>query len=340
MQVIEVRNVHDALLRGLDLLNTEDYQSDSRNGEVYEAKTPVTTVFSKPNERVLFWKERNANPFFHFMEGLWMLEGRNDLKFVHYYNKGMERYSDNGKTLHGAYGWRWRSYFSFNQLNVIIVRLKKDPTDRRCVLQMWDADGDLGNNGKDVPCNTCAYFKIDTQGCLQMTVSNRSNDIIWGAYGANAVHFSMLQEYLATSIGIPVGKYYQVSNNYHAYSEVYEKLLQKFTEKDALDFYAQKTLIDSNPYKTGEVQPYPMVNTEVMSWNVDLLGFLDRTPFKETNFTDSFFNEVAAPMQDSWWLHKNGNTDEAMIEIQNCAATDWRKACWEWLDRKLNKEIS
>ena len=28
---------------------------------------------------------------------------------------------------------------------------------------------------------------------------------------------------------------------------------------------------------------------------------------------------------------------EAIIEIQECAATDWRKACFEWLDRRLNK---
>ena len=85
MQVLEVRNVHDALIRGVDLLEAENFREQTRNGEVYRSKTPVTTVYEKPKERVLFWEERDANPFFHFMEGLWMLTGRNDLEFVKRY---------------------------------------------------------------------------------------------------------------------------------------------------------------------------------------------------------------------------------------------------------------
>ncbi len=102
MQVIEVRNVHDALVRGMDLLQIEDFTNESRNGRVYQAKTPVTTVYERPKERVLFWAERDANPFFHFMEGLWMLDGRNDLEFVKHFAKSMENYSDDGKSLWGA----------------------------------------------------------------------------------------------------------------------------------------------------------------------------------------------------------------------------------------------
>ena len=337
MQVIEVRNVHDALLRGVDVLHTDGEKSESRNGLVYQAPTPVTTVYHKPKERVLFWEERDANPFFHFMEALWMLDGRNDLQFVFEYNSGMVNYSDDGETLHGAYGWRWRSFFMYDQLSIIIERLKNNPEDRRSVLQMWDPIEDLNRVGVDVPCNTCIYFKIDLKGRLQMTVSNRSNDIIWGAYGANVVHMSMLQEYMASAIGVPVGRYYQVSDNYHAYAEVFEELLEKLLAKDAIDFYTQRHLIDSNPYKLGEVQPYPMINTGIQTWELDLLKFLDRNAFEDMVFKDPFFNEVAVPIQDSWWLHKMDETDQAMIEIQKCVASDWRKACWEWFGRRTKK---
>ena len=336
MQVIEVRNVHDALIRGLDTLNSVlSVESSSRNGKVYEAITPVTTVFKNPAERVLFWEERDANPFFHFMEGLWMLDGREDLEFVQIYNQKMKDYSDDGVTLHGAYGWRWRNYFYFDQLPIIAERLKKDHTDRRCVLQIWDSIQDLGRNGKDVPCNTSIYFKINYKGALQMTVSNRSNDIIWGAYGANAVHMSMLQEFMASYVGVPIGEYYQISDNYHAYKEVYDELIQKFLKRDALDFYGQQLLIKYNPYTREEVSPYPMINTNVKKWGKNLYDFLYRTPFEDMTFEDPFFNDVAVPIQDSWYLHKEGRTDEAMIEIQNCKATDWSKACWEWFKRRL-----
>ena len=95
----EIINVHDALVRGMDLLHTEDFKNESRNGRVYQARTPVTTVYERSKERVLFWAERDANPFFHFMEGLWMLDGRNDLEFVKHFAKSMENYSDDGKSL-------------------------------------------------------------------------------------------------------------------------------------------------------------------------------------------------------------------------------------------------
>ena len=335
MQVLEVRNVHDALVRGMDLLHTEDFINESRNGRVYQARTPVTTVYERSKERVLFWEERDANPFFHFMESLWMLDGRNDLEFVEYYAKNMENYSDDGKILWGAYGWRWRYYFGFDQLKVIIERLKKDGEDRRSVLQMWDAYNDLGRDGKDVPCNTYIYFKEDTTGCLQMTVSNRSNDIIWGAYGANAVHMSMLHEYMAANIGIPVGRYYQVSDNFHAYEDLFKKLLDQLISRDALDFYTQRTAMKNNPYVTGEVSPYSLINVSPELWDIDLVNFLDRVPFEDVKFNDRFFTEVAVPMQDAFWLHRLGKTEEAIIEIQSCAATDWRRACFEWLDRRV-----
>ena len=222
MQTITVRNVHEALPRGLDYLDQSGVLLDSRNGMMYEAPCPVTTVYKKPDERVVFWSHRNANPFFHFMEGLWMLHGRNDLETVEWYAKSMRNYSDDGRILWGAYGWRWRKFFNTDQLDTIVAMLRKNPEDRRAVLQMW-AIQDLGRNGKDVPCNTCIYFKIRNNK-LNMTVSNRSNDVIWGAYGANAVHMSMLQEYMASRIGVDIGVYYQVSDSYHANKDIFDDL--------------------------------------------------------------------------------------------------------------------
>ena len=340
MRVIKTRNVHDALPKGLDLLHGEHYKQDSRNGKVYKAKSPVCTVYDNPQERVMFWPERDANPFFHFMEGLWMIAGRNDLEFVKQYNKGMARYSDDGETLHGAYGWRWRNWFfergEPDQLKVIIKRLAEDPTDRRCVLQMWDAVEDLDRVGVDVPCNTAIYFNTST-GKLHMTVTNRSNDIIWGAYGANAVHMSMLHEYIAAHAGYHVGKYYQFSNDYHAYEEIYGKLIKGLGGFDPTSVSAILDLMEVNPYKLGQVSYYPMVSVSREAWDEDLHRFLARRPFDTFSpYEEKFFNDVAVPMQDAWALHKLGKTEEAMDEIQNCEASDWKKACGEWFKRRIN----
>ena len=339
MDVINCRNVNDGFIKAMDMLSFDQQDiRESRAGNVIEHDVPVATVYEKPYERVLFEEIRDANPFFHFMEGLWMLAGRNDLEFVKQYNQRMSEYSDDGKTLHGAYGWRWIDYFQktpvnkVNQLEIIIRRLKEDPTDRRCVLQMWDPVQDLDRKGVDVPCNTTIYFKVRNNELL-MTVCCRSNDAIWGTFGANIVHMSMLHEYMASAIGVSIGAYTQVSDSFHAYTKVFEDMHTKLEESDVFDFYSMKHF--ENPYENRAINYYPMVNSDnIEEWNKDLYKFLERKPFEDIDFNDIFFSHVAAPLQDAWFLHKQGETDDAMSEVQNCIATDWATAGFDWLLRR------
>ena len=356
MKVLKVRNVHEALVRGMDALDAPPAVNatrlqPSRAGNTIEFTEPVTTVYTNPTERVMFWKERDANPFFHFYEGLWMLGGKNEVKEVAWFNKNMENFSDNGKVFHGAYGYRWRNHFGHtrtDQLNIIIERLKKDRSDRRCVLSIWDTEVDLDGDSLDHPCNTQVYFKVrDDQ--LNMTVCNRSNDMIWGAYGANAVHFSMLHEYMAGMIGVSVGVYTQISDSLHVYEEVYEKLKAKLPKVDAFDWPLD------NPYNT--VAPFPMVDLPKDKWDIELQLFLTyvqaisvcRVATKDVNkvlelykkkliMSDSyFFADVATPIVNAWHLHKvQKMTKEALEHIEkHCRATDWALACSEWLQRRI-----
>ena len=333
MDVINCRNVNDGFIKAMDMLSFDQQDlRESRGGQVVEHEVPVATVFNKPWERVLFEEVRDANPFFHFMEGLWMLAGRNDLAFVQQYNQRMSEYSDDGINLHGAYGHRWVNHFNANQIDIIIKRLIKNPNDRRCVLQMWDVNSDLNRAGVDVPCNTCIYFKIRYNELL-MTVSNRSNDVIWGTFGANIVHMSMLHEYMASALDVSIGAYTQVSDSFHAYTKVFEEMHSRLEKADVFDYYSMKHF--ENPYENRGINYYPMVNqTSIEDWNKDLHKFLERKPFEDMEFEDIFFSHVAVPLQDAWFLHKQGETDDAMSEVQNCIATDWATAGFDWLLRR------
>ena len=131
MHVLKVRNVHEALPEALNLLQREGRQRLSRNGPVLYVPEPVTTVYRKPQERVLFWEERNANPFFHFFEGLWMLAGRDDVGVLAQFVKSISDYSDDGERFHGAYGYRWRRFFGADQLKQIANTLIQDKENRR-----------------------------------------------------------------------------------------------------------------------------------------------------------------------------------------------------------------
>lgn len=347
MIVIKARNVHKAFQVGMFELNIHGVPRESRAGNVIVMREPVTTVYREPSERVLFWASRDANPFFHFMEGLWMLAGRNDAAWISQFSANISQFSDDGVVFHGAYGHRWINHFNkeiptdpnveydgggweshFNQLQMIANILKANPDDRRCVLQMWDCERDLGQEGKDFPCNTQIYFRISVDGRLNMTVLNRSNDIIWGAYGANAVHMSMLQEFMAAWLGVPIGAYWQVSNDYHAYYDVFEKHIGVTQES----YY--------NPYALGTVSPFPMVNGPIEDWLSDLEMFMDEGPIPAMK--DRFFRKVVSPMYNAWfaWKQTEGSKKQrvqnALEQLSSCIATDWKLACEEWLIRRAS----
>lgn len=324
MKVIEARNVSQALLLGLHVLEKEGVLRDSRNGPVKVFKTPVSTLYHEPKERVVFFPERDANPFFHFMEGLWMIAGRNDVEWISRFNGSIANYSDDGVTFHGAYGYRWRHHFGFDQLERVANLLIANPDDRRIVVQMWDATTDLGYEGKDFPCNTALKFRI-VDGYLDMIVENRSNDMIWGAYGANAVHFSMLQEVMAAWIGVEVGRYWQISTNFHGYVATVDKhasLLELPTDEDS--------------YSVGLVEPYKMVTTPIADWMADLDMFINQG--EVIGYRDRFFKRVALPILRTWRMWKEKDYDGALKAIHDCEATDWGLACKEWMLRR-NKNV-
>jgi hypothetical protein len=340
VRVFAVKNVTEALENGLVHIRRDGVLQQTRNGPALVYPGPVTTVYEKPRERVLLSVARDANPFFHFFESLWMLAGQCNGQFLDRFVKDFtSRYSDDGVTLHGAYGYRWREQWG-DQLAVIVDRLKNDPSDRRSVLQIWSAELDLGKTSRDLPCNTIVFFSVGanefSEPCLDMTVCNRSNDLIWGAYGANAVHFTMLQEYVATSVGASVGRYWQVSNNFHAYVETLEPLEEKIKNLGFYDF--------SDPYirwLDDNVEPYPLMTESREIWDQDLLMFIERGPI--VGMRDPFFRRVATPMWHAWreWKRTDrskGDRVEAACEIlDQCVASDWKQAAIEWLNRRNEK---
>lgn len=333
-QVIETRNINSAVKWGLTNLLEKGLREDSRNGKVLVAEDPVITVYERPQERVLFSPTRDANPFFHLMEALWMLAGRNDVAFPVQFNKRFAEYSDDTVTIHGAYGFRWREFFGIDQLAFLIDELKTNPKTRRAVLGMWSPYADLaplvdddgnpfagGLGSKDVPCNTHVYFDV-RGGKLNMTVCCRSNDAIWGAYGANVVHFSMLQEYIANKVGVPLGVYRQFSNNFHAYTDIYNE--------EALAAIA-KEAGETNYYNSQNTPIIPM-GADHELWDEALHAFIDDVPLP-LDLAPAFFTQVAVPMRAAWYARKSKDESAAFKLINDMPDCDWKIAAAAWMLR-------
>lgn len=156
---------------------------------------PISIILTEPSPCVQY----AYDPFYALYRGLWMLGGRNDVVSLAHYNEKMTRFSDDGKTLNGAYGYRWRHncsmrpmleesertgdcverYWHVNQLNILVDHLKVNPKSKKAVLQTWNVEDDLLKTGirettthknkewrtysipsKDVCCNLSVMFSL------------------------------------------------------------------------------------------------------------------------------------------------------------------------------------
>lgn len=317
------------LVRGVSNGQIPTIQTASRNGTVLQVPEPVTITYKEPCKRVLFNTVRDANPFFHVFESLWMLAGHNDVEPLTRYVKRMSEYSDDGQTFNGAYGYRWRSSMFGDQLRMLSDHLKKNPESRRAVLQMWNVKDDLLKieESKDVCCNTAVYFSVNN-GQLEMTVTNRSNDMIWGMLGANAVHFSFLQEYLAARIGVAVGRYHQFSNNLH----IYTNSNSGWNPEELLSYYGE---VD---HREGGVQfsyptHFPLVKDPEV-FDDEVKEFVRCRDHQVRKWEEPFLQFVASPMMWIYELHKRRDYESAERVLATIEAQDWQSACRNWIGKR------
>jgi thymidylate synthase len=389
---LHTRNVNTAFKTMVMLFNQDGkiidgrvpiIKKSSRNGSVMMIDEPVTITYEKPLERVLFNEARDANPFFHLYEALWMLAGRNDVTPLAYYAKQMKEYSDDGNTLNGAYGYRWRKAFGsydgtetmgycIDQLDILVNHLKADPNSRRAVLQMWNVEDDLLKIGpkfvrdkldsdpqavveqafsKDVCCNLSVMFSIREENdphpegqasilVLDMTVTNRSNDMIWGMLGANFVHFTFLQEYMAARLGVEVGKYHHFTNNLHVYDWNWKP--EEWLNDRQQDWYGKGIIREHGPI----TNTFPLIK-DPETFEKELPEFVEAFSGKRTceQITDDspglwsepFLRDVADPLLTAFAYHKAGHTHDAFNVLYNSEipADDWRIVATNWLKRRI-----
>ena len=332
---ITVRNVNEALPTGLQYLRDHGVPAESRGMRTIRAPGPVMTVYQRPTERVLFNSVRDANPFFHLFEAMWILSGSRTVGLPKAFLNSIDRFSDNGATFHGAYGFRLRKHFGFDQIDRAIGTLRKTPDSRQVVLSIWDPASDLGAATKDVPCNDMVMLDL-VDNALNMMVCNRSNDVIWGAYGANAVQFSVLQEYIAIALGAKVGTYTQLSYNYHAYTD--NPFWNTFMSGGNCGDGALDSAVYDALQVDGGLVPLAVNAGDLAMLYVDCVG-LDATAeaggvLTDVDFYSSFGKSVLCPATHAFAAYKRKEYSVAIDYASNVAAEDWRLAMVEWLCRR------
>lgn len=214
------------------LLCFPDHRASPRGQEIRELMA-TTFELKDPRNRLILSDARKVNYGFAVGELCWYVRGDNDLETMTYYNRRMSQFSDDGKTINSAYGWRMfyphaplrPPYTRVSQWELVIKELKEDPDSRRATIHINQTSdlmkATLPDGSKDVPCTMALQFFIRDRRLL-LHVTMRSNDITWGT-PYDVFSFTCLQEamlYDLQNAGVPVddlGSYYHTAASLHLY---------------------------------------------------------------------------------------------------------------------------
>lgn len=211
----------------------------SRNGETKELH-PAYLEIHQPRQRLVTAIGRPVNVAFALAEVVWILSGRQDVEMLKHYNRKISQWSDDGLHFNAAYGHRLRWAHEYDQIRDVIDLLREDPNSRQATLVTWSKDDRAyttwetwdfdkcepnqwreKNVTKDRACNVLSHLLI-RNGALDWMQVVRSNDAMWGS-PYNFMQFTHLQEWIARSVGVPVGKYIHVADSLHIYDWMYKE---------------------------------------------------------------------------------------------------------------------
>lgn len=308
---IRAKGINTVLVEGAKLLLKTGSYRKTRGQVCLEFPEPVMIVISNPRSRVLTIAERRWNPFLPYIESLWISSGQNLIDMPGHYVKKVGEFSDDGLYMRAGYGPRFRFFngsrydyrisalhnskeSTIDQLLFVIKQLRKDPFSRRAIISIGDPNKDCFSlNGsvketKDFPCTRSLQFIQQEDGTLDLIVSMRSNDLIWGASAVNIFNFSFIQEYIAGILGLEIGKYYHFAANLH----VYERHFKLLNDLASVENYVEDTSFEYScpqSWDTFLVELDKLVKAESMLR-------VGMKPEYQTTFTffEEWYNTLAA----------------------------------------------
>ena len=218
----------------LDDLLLKVFPKVLRNGERVKASkgwnrelSGVVLELTNPLAR-LSWTETKGTVFSCLGETLWYLARSNELQFIRYYISMYGKFAELDGTIHGAYGPRlFGMRAGVNQIDNVIKLLRRKPTSRQAVVQLFNAE-DLLKDYSDIPC-TCTMQFFVRKGSLHMVVHMRSNDAFLGL-PHDIFAFTFIQELVARSLDLRLGTYKHMVGSLHVYDVDKQKVSEFLKE--------------------------------------------------------------------------------------------------------------
>jgi thymidylate synthase len=355
MQTIVAESLQDLYRSVLTTIIEEGKEVEVR-GLMTKEIHPCLMHIINPKKRTLLYPKRGNNPFSTLAETLWVLAGRNDIKFLEMFLPRAADFSDDGKVWRAGYGprmrkWQYTRYEyspevvedfheTTDQIEFIVKQLIKDSNSRQAVISIWDPRYEnTVEKTKDYPCCNWIHFMI-RDGALDCTVVVRSNDAIWGLSSINVYEWTVLQEILANILGIPVGQYYQMSDSLHLYQDV-GKNNNWESAKNMASAYIDLPNLPTFEFAKDSYTEEKLVNDSIAELKT-YLSCVEKcceTLLEPKNFCSIYkdLNQIYYLLD--WYIMKDVSKKDNWKDVMNLIPfCDLKVACNYWVRKNLFKE--
>ena len=162
--------------------------------------------------------ERQPSVSFAVAQWLWVMAGSDELDRISFYNSHGRAFSDDGRSLSGAFGRRMRRSEG-DQLARALELLRSDPTSRRAVVVIADgADG--ARPTRDFPCALAVQLLL-RDGRLEAVTTMRSQSALM-VLPYDAALFMAVQVWAAGALGVPAGPHHWFASSFHLYEDEFD----------------------------------------------------------------------------------------------------------------------
>jgi thymidylate synthase len=220
-QLLEFDCLDNAVVELLRMIDEQGAESAPRGMRTKELLN-VCFKLTDPRARLVFNEGRRWSFPLAIGEFLWHLAGRNDSSSISHYAPRWADFSTDGVIPSSCYGFKMfrPSHHGPSQWETVLELLRSDPSTRRAVINLYDANEDLRPDATDVACASTVQFFVRGDR-LHMTTYMRSNDAIWGL-PYDCFILTMLQEVLADQLGYGLGEYVHFAASLHVYERHFD----------------------------------------------------------------------------------------------------------------------
>lgn len=213
-------SLSDAIPRVLDLVVQQGKPAYVR-GELNLEVLGADIAILDPTDRLPIVPGRRQVGTFCLVEFMWYCAKRTDLEPLEVYAPNISSFYGGMRSVTGSdYGQQlFGSGSDKSQWDKVIALLRHDRGSKRAFMAVFNPDksSTLLPSNLDVSCTT-GFQVLIREGRLHWVTTMRANDAYRG-FVSDTFSFTMFQELLASTLGVPVGNYLHRPTSLHTFPE-------------------------------------------------------------------------------------------------------------------------